>query len=93
MKNEKNKNKTFCPGCAYELGQKVLQPKPPASQPRGGLYVPAGKRARTKGWAFCPASVIPVGQPGQKPLTARNNRHVLHVGTNGPSHYSFNNNS
>jgi hypothetical protein len=24
----KKKNKTFCPGCAYEPGKKVLQPKP-----------------------------------------------------------------
>jgi hypothetical protein len=41
------------------------------------VYVPAGKRAETKDLAFCPAFVVPVGQPGQ-PLRGRDNRHVIH---------------
>jgi hypothetical protein len=40
-------------------------------RPRGDPLVPARNRAGTKGLAFSPASVVPVGKPGLKPLTGR----------------------
>jgi hypothetical protein len=43
--------------------------------PCGGPLVPARNRAGTKGLTFSPASLVPVGKPGLKPLTG---------GTRGP---------
>jgi hypothetical protein len=75
MKSKKNirkmkleKEKQFqkiivSPSWAYEPGLNVLQP-------HGRPLVPASNRAKTKCF-FSPAWLVPVGQPGVKPLTSQ----------------------
>jgi hypothetical protein len=67
MKNEKNKKlkkrkkgkiKSFVP-VGLTSQDKMFSSPNPVSQPHGRLYVLAGKRIGTKGWAFYPASRLP----------------------------------
>jgi hypothetical protein len=57
----------FSPGPCYKPGLKGLSLRAPHGDP----LVPARNRAGTKGLAFSPASGVPVGKLGLKPLTGR----------------------
>jgi hypothetical protein len=54
-----------------QTGTKGPVPEGAPRRPRGDPLVSARNRTGTKGLDFSPASGVPIGKPGLKPLTGR----------------------